>query len=82
MNSPDDAGAMKTNHTDIKSFDKGPHFRADSALLEFLGLRLTASSPAECKAKPFVVRVRRTRRLVRSKSAGITDGNAKHELLF
>lgn len=72
MNSRDDAGAMKTesNHTDIKSFDKGPHFRADSALLEFLGLQRRAPecALAEYKGKPFVVRVRRTRRRARSRS--------------
>jgi len=81
MNSPDYADAMKTesNHTDIKNFDKSPHFRADSALLEFLGLRLTGPecSPAECNAKPYVVRVRRTRRLVRSSERGMTEGSAR-----
>jgi hypothetical protein len=61
----------KSNHTCIKNFDEGSHFRADSALLKFLGLRLTAPepSPAESRARPFVVRVRRTRRLVRPRSA-------------
>jgi hypothetical protein len=65
---------MKTesNYTDIKNFDTGPHFRADSALLEFLGLGPTASecSTAAFKAKPYVVRVCRKRRLIRSRSAG------------
>jgi hypothetical protein len=66
---------MKTesNRTSIKNFDERSHFHADSALLEFLGLGLRAPgcSPDESKAKPIVIRVRRKRRLGRSRSAAL-----------
>jgi hypothetical protein len=54
----------KSNDTGIYNLDENSRFHADSALLEFLGLGLRAaeSSHDECKAKPFVVRVRRMRR--------------------
>jgi hypothetical protein len=68
-----DVHAMKTKsmHSRIYNLDENSYFRADSALLDFLGLALRApeSSFDARQAKPFVVRVRRTRRLGRSKSA-------------
>jgi hypothetical protein len=74
MNSPECAGAMKTksNHTGNYNPDENSHFRADSALLEFLGFGLRATEPSldECKVKPFVVRVRRMRRRGRVEQRG------------
>ena len=63
---------MKSNSNDagIYNPDENSHFRADSALLKFLGLGLGGpeSSLDECKARPCVVRVRKTRRRGRSRS--------------
>ena len=55
----------------MKTIDIPNHFRTDSALAEFLAGRLGAPKcwSNDCKVKPTVIRVRRTKRLTRSKPA-------------
>lgn len=52
----------------MKTMNVSDHFRTGSALAEFLAGRLGAPEwwPNDCKVKPTVIRVRRTKRVTRS----------------